>query len=92
MIEIIVTAMVCGTVLYVAKLFFPLMKRTVDTHSASTSVPAPLPQIPADLLMHATQWRDPWAREQALKSIYDMYESAGSWDRVRFLMSQDINQ
>lgn len=86
MASVLVALIVCGTLLYIARLYFPLLQRTVETNAVAPPPAAPL--IPPDLLLNATQWSDPWAREQVLKNIHELYEASGSWDRVRFLLSQ----
>ncbi|MCI0349127.1 MAG: hypothetical protein L0Z53_06840 [Acidobacteriales bacterium] len=86
---VVSVAMVCGTLLCLAKLFMPLARRNVEVRAgASTQAPV---SVPNDLLLAASKWHDSWAREQALKSIQELYASTGSWDQVRFLFSQQIS-
>ena len=44
--------------------------------------------IPAELVMSAMQWRDEWARVDAVKRMQELYDETGSWDHVRAVLSQ----
>lgn len=84
---IVVAALICATVLYVAKLFLPIVQQ-----NAATKANAPIRahvEIPNDLLLAASKWHDSWAREQAIKHIQELYESTQDWDRVRYVYSQE---
>lgn len=83
---IVVAALVCGTILYVAKLFLPLLVQNAAIR-ANASTPSTV-AIPNDLLMAASKWHDSWAREQAMRHIQELYESTGDWDKVRYVFSQ----
>lgn len=86
MIELAITLVICGTVLYVAHLYRPqrLAERPLD----GAPIKRELPPVPNDLLLQANKWHDAWAREQALKNMQELYETTGDWDRVRYVYSQ----
>lgn len=39
--------------------------------------------LPMDLLMLAQRESEPWARESAVKSMYELYENVRDWNVVR---------
>lgn len=84
--SIVVAGLICGTVLYVAKLFLPVVQQHAAT-LANAPTKSTL-EIPNDLLLAASKWHDSWAREQAIQRIQELYESTGDWDRVRYVYSQ----
>lgn len=45
--------------------------------------PPKKPEIPADLLSDALTESEAWAREDRLKALRELYETTGSWERVR---------
>lgn len=89
MIAIVVTILICGTAVYLAKLFLPLMQRQADVKANAPAKPI---AIPSDLVSYATTWVDPWARSENLKVIQELYEETGSWDAVRRAISQTQSQ
>ena len=85
MIELLMTLMICGTLVYVARLWRP---QPAAKLGEGQPIRRETPPVPNDLLMQASKWRDAWAREQALKNIQEIYEVTQDWDRVRYIYSQ----
>ena len=44
--------------------------------------------IPLVLVMQAMQWKDEWARADALKRMQELRDETGSWDSVAAVLSQ----
>lgn len=53
---------------------------------AAKPVPPPEPTkreaLPATLVTIANEWRDPWAREQAMDAYCELYDATRNWDTV----------
>ena len=86
MIALIITMVVCATLVYVARMFRPIPH--ADAPADGRPIRKEIPPVPDDLLLQASKWHDPWAREQALRSIQELYETTGDWNRVRYVYSQ----
>ena len=52
------------------------------SHAASTD-PAPLTEVPDDLVAVAMQEREAWAQEEVLRAIRERYEELKDWNKVR---------
>lgn len=46
--------------------------------------------MPADMMMIAQQESEPWAQQQAVKTLEELYSSLGSWDNVREVTNQGL--
>ena len=87
LVGLVAVLAICWTLIYLARLFHPLLDRRIRA-AEPTPATKPADPIPSDLVMTAMNWTDPWAREQALKAMSDLYEQTGSWDSVRHVYSQ----
>ena len=86
MIALAITIAICATLIYIARLWKPVSR--VEARGEGVPMKREIPPVPDDLLLQASKWHDPWAREQALKNIQELYETTGDWDRVRYVYSQ----
>ena len=75
---------ICGTMVYIVHMLLPLANRALGAREAAPPLQK-APAIPSDLLIHATMWRDPWARQQALDAMAEQFSQTGDWDTVRAL-------
>lgn len=78
----------CGTAIFLwmrAETLFVKILELAEKRHAVTSRP-PLPRDdppPADLLQMALGESDGWARDDALKALFEMHSDLGDWGRVR---------
>lgn len=93
---VLAAALLAITVLGTLVLLRPFLTRVLDlaerrvaaAERAADRPPAPpLEPVPVDLMAHAFEWGDGWARDDAIKRLQELRETAGSWDAVRTLIT-----
>lgn len=79
------TIIICLTLLLVLDNVRPLLERLVAIRERATEPARPQEavSIPDDLYALAQSYEDPWAREQAMQAMREMYGDSSSWDVVR---------
>ena len=60
-----------------------IAERLVPPAPEAAPLPAPLVEIPEDLVAVAMQERESWAQEEVLRAIRERYEELRDWNRVR---------
>jgi hypothetical protein len=81
-------AVVCLTVLVILERLRPFAERVVALRERAAEFVANPPRqeatsIPPDLFAMSQAYTEPWAREQALQAIRELYGELGNWDLVR---------
>lgn len=92
--NVVFAALVVGALLYAWHQVRPLLeKRTAAVErklNAEADAVAPKPPValtprealPANVRLMAEQWRDPWAREQAMDYYCQVYDQTQDWRQV----------
>lgn len=85
---------VIGTLLYAWHQVRPLLERRVSVTESKAKAeieaakpvvpppPTPREALPATVRMIAEQWRDGWAREQAMDYYCEVYDEIKDWNAV----------
>ena len=92
MVAIIITGLICGTVLWIThrlETFFSaraelarLRAQHQEPEKTQELLSAPEP-MPMDVANIALSESEPWAQAAVIKSMYDAYEKCRDWNRVR---------
>lgn len=91
--NITITALICATMIWLVErvmrehLRVEKIKRA-ETKEEVQQVAAPDP-IPADLAQMAMQESADWARQDAVKAMYELYEATRDWNVVRAVWHPD---
>lgn len=91
MVGIVITSIVCGTVIWLAwrlETVFTAREELARLRAQHNEPQAPAndftPEpIPMDLANIALQESEPWAQAAVIKAMYDAYEKCRDWNRVR---------
>lgn len=93
MTAVIVTAIIAGTFAWLWTRLEPLISRLLDVTERRTVVlervpdappPPKAPQSPPmDMIMEAMAEGTEWAREDAIKHLWELYAEENDWERVR---------
>lgn len=85
---------ICLTIVYLTERLLSLYRAVqlakVQSVAPVSALIGPDP-LPGDLAKLAQQESAEWARQDALKAMYEMYETTKSWDVVRALWRPDGN-
>lgn len=100
MFTFLTAAVLCGTFVWFVRKAGPALASMADRVVCAIEVKAeaskpnpPLPDeapMPQHLIAEVSRISEPWAREDALKRLRELYELTKDWDRVTPLFSAEI--
>lgn len=90
--SILAVLVLAGLAVYLWRECKPFLDRALKTREqtvqieaeSSKPLPPPTPReaLPRDLRIICEQWRDPWAREQAMDYYCEVYDQTKNWNAV----------
>lgn len=93
MFSVLTALIVCAALVYLFRRSEPFVLRflnLVEQRQGGTQAPKKVDPIPQYLWLNAMSESEPWAREDALKRAYQLYEEHGSdWDKVAAVIAPD---
>lgn len=74
-----------AVVVYLVERLLPLVRPILE---AKHPRPSQVEEIPPHLLAYANRESEPWARDQVLQAIRELYDETRDWGTVQARMSQ----